>query len=114
MGERSRSARPTVDAADARLDFGWWASNGPRVVRTYLTGRAELADPPAVNILGASVLFTAPEEAYRNLNFALVANQLGVVTNGHYFEQTEVWSESGALLVTAHVLRRNQRPEDPT
>ena len=48
------------------------------------------------------------EDAYRNVNFVLVANKLDIVTNGHYFEQTEVWSEHGDLLIAARLLRRNQ------
>jgi len=105
---RSMSGRSSV----ARLVDSWYPPNHTRAVRNYLTGHAELAEPPTVSLLRASIVFPAPEDAYRNMNFVLVANQLDIVTNGHYFEQTEVWSENGDLLIAARLLRRDRLPDD--
>lgn len=104
-----RPVQPMSGRANvARLVDNWYPPNHTRAVRNYLTGHAELAEPPTVSLLGASIVFPAPEDAYRNVSFVLVANQLDIVTNGHYFEQTEVWSEHGDLLIAARLLRRNQ------
>ena len=108
-----RPVQPMSGRANvARLVDNWYPPNHTRAVRNHLTGHAELAEPPTVVLLGASIAFPASEDAYRNVNFALVANKLDIVTNGHYFEQTEVWSEHGDLLIAARLLRRNQQPND--
>jgi hypothetical protein len=34
------------------------------------------------------------------------------VTEGHFFERHEVWSQTGGLLATADLLRRNEHATD--
>jgi hypothetical protein len=87
----------------------WYPPSHMRSVREYLRDpRGALTEPDAMNLVGVQVHFSAPDASYDNTNFALVANRISTVTDGHYFEQSEIWSEQGELLITAQLLRRNQ------
>ena len=82
-----RPVHPVAGRAGvARMLDCWYPPNHMRMVRNYLAGIDELADPPAANLLGASVLFPADDERYATANFALLANRLIVVADGHYLE----------------------------
>jgi hypothetical protein len=87
----------------------WYPPSYMRSVREYLRDpRDALTEPGATNLMGVQVLFSAPNSSYEHTNFALVANRMSTGTDGHYFEQSEIWSEQGELLITAQLLRRNQ------
>jgi hypothetical protein len=92
----------------ARLFDCWYPPNHMRVVREYLAGAAELTEPPAVNLLAASVLFPAADQAYTVDKSTLVANRIDTITDGHYYEHAQAWSEAGELLLAATVVRRNE------
>jgi hypothetical protein len=88
----------------------WYPPSYMRSVREYLRDpRDALTDPGATNLMGVQVLFSAPDSSYDNTKFALVANRMSTGTDGHHFEHSEIWSEQGELLITARLLRRNQR-----
>jgi hypothetical protein len=68
-----------------------------------------VSQPPATNLIGAHVVFTAPDAAYENLGSALLGSRLTSVVDGYYFEKQEIWSERGDLLVGAQLVRRQER-----
>jgi len=80
----------------------WYPASYMRAVREHL-GRAqppsELRQPAATNLLGAHVEFTSPDEAYADLSNALLASRLKSSADGYQFEQQEIWSDRGDLLV---------------
>jgi hypothetical protein len=85
-----------------------------RAVHQYLRRaqpRTELSQPAATNLLGAHVEFTSPDEAYADLSNALLASRLKSSASGYQFEQQEIWSDSGDLLVDAQIVRRLERPQ---
>jgi hypothetical protein len=92
----------------ARLLDCWYPPNHMRVVREYLAGAPQLTEPPAVNLLAASVLFPAADQAYTVDKSTLVANRIDTITDGHYYEHAQAWSEAGELLLAATVVRRNE------
>jgi hypothetical protein len=71
----------------------------------------ELSQPAATNLLGAHVEFTSPEEAYADLSNALLASRLKASADGYQFEQQEIWSDRGDLLVDAQIVRRREQPQ---
>ena len=85
-----------------------------RAVRQHL-GReqppSELSQPTATNLLGAHVEFTSRDEAYADLSNALLASRLKSTADGYQFEQQEIWSDRGDLLVDAQIVRREERPQ---
>jgi hypothetical protein len=92
----------------------WYPASYMRAIREHL-GRAqppsELSQPPATNLLGAHVEFTSPEETYADLNHTLLASRLKSSADGYQFEQQEIWSDRGDLLVDAQIVRRQERPQ---
>ena len=66
--------------------------------------------PAATNLLGAHVEFTSPDEPYADLSDALLASRLKSSIDGYQFEQQEIWSDRGDLLVDAQIVRRQERP----
>jgi len=92
-----------------RLVDCWYPPNHMRVVRKHLAGGAQLTEPPAVNLLAASVHLPGAEDAYTTDEPILVANRLDTITEGHYYERAEAWSLSGQPLLTATLLRRNEQ-----
>ena len=69
---------------------------------------SELSQPAATNLLGAHVEFTSPGEAYSDLSDALLASRLKSSADGYQFEQQEIWSDRGDLLVDAQIVRRQE------
>lgn len=94
----------------------WYPASYTRAVREHL-GRAqppnELTQPAATNLHGAHVEFTSPDEAYADLSNALLASRLKSSADGYQFEQQEIWSDRGDLLVDAQIVRRQERPQWP-
>ena len=92
----------------------WYPASYMRSVREHL-GRmqppSELSEPAATNLLGAHVEFTSRDEAYADLSHALLASRLKASADGYQFEQQEIWSDRGDLLVDAQILRRQERPQ---
>jgi hypothetical protein len=88
----------------------WYPPNHMRAVRAHLGAGQPLIEPQGTSLVATSVAFTAPSSAYHDLRHALLANQIASVSDGYYFERSEVWSEHGQLLATAELLRRNQHP----
>ena len=91
----------------------WYPASYLRAVDQHL-GRArppsELSQPAATNLLGAHVEFTSPDEAYADISNALLASRLKSSADGYQFEQQEIWSDRGDLLVDAQIVRRQERP----
>jgi hypothetical protein len=56
--------------------------------------------------VAASMSFTAPDPAYERASHLLLANQLTSTAGGHSFERSEAWSDGGALLATAELVRK--------
>ena len=56
---------------------------------------------------------TSPDEAYADLSNALLASRLKSSADGYQFEQQEIWSDRGDLLVDAQIVRRQERPQWP-
>jgi hypothetical protein len=92
----------------------WYPASYMRAVREHL-GRMqplnELSEPAATNLLGAHVEFTSRDEAYTDLTDALLASRVKASADGYQFEQQEIWSDRGDLLVDAHLVRRQERPQ---
>jgi len=92
----------------------WYPAGHMRAVGQYLRRaqpRSELRQPAATNLLGAHVEFTSPDAAYADLGNALLASRLKSSANGYQFEQQEIWSDRGDLLVYAQIVRRLERPQ---
>jgi hypothetical protein len=92
----------------------WYPASYMRAVRQHLGRRQplnELSEPAATNLLGAHVEFTSPDEAYTDLTNALLASRVKVSADGYQFEQQEIWSDRGDLLVDAQIIRRQERPQ---
>jgi hypothetical protein len=92
----------------------WFPASYMRAVREHVTRAGppdELSQPAATNLLGAHVEFTAPDEAYANLNNMLLASRLKSSADGYQFEQQEIWSDRDDLLVDAQIVRRQERPQ---
>jgi hypothetical protein len=98
----------------AKIIDCWYPASYMRAVHEHL-GRVrpldELIQPAATNLLGAHVEFTSPEEAYADLSDALLASRLKASTDGYQFEQQEIWSARGDLLVDAQIVRRQEQPQ---
>jgi len=92
----------------------WYPASYMRAVYEHL-GRVqplnELSQPAATNLLGAHVEFTSPENAYADLSSALLATRLKSSVDGYQFEQQEIWSDRGDLLVDAQIVRRQEQPQ---
>jgi hypothetical protein len=92
----------------------WYPASYMRAVREHL-GRMqpliELSEPAATNLLGAHVEFTSRDEAYTDLTNALLASRVKASADGYQFEQQEIWSDRGDLLVDAQIVRRQERPQ---
>jgi len=87
----------------------WYPALKMRAVRRFLRGETpHLAEPPATNLLSAHTLFPSPEEAYEVDEHLLLGSRLVAATDGHSFEEIEVWSERGDLLAVSQLLRRNE------
>jgi hypothetical protein len=89
----------------------WYPAHFMRAVRDHLAGHGPLEQPAPTALAAATLTFTAPTSAYRDLRVALLANQLTGLAEGHFFERTEIWSVGGELLATADLVRRNERAE---
>src|SRR5207302_4047594 len=101
-GSRPTWPTPTGRIGAVRLLDSWYPANHMRLVREQLAGATQLPDPPAVNLLAASVLFPAGEGAYRTDRSALVASRIDSTTDGHHHERVEAWSETRQLLSPPH------------
>ena len=92
----------------------WYPASYMRAVRQHL-GReqpsSELSQPTATNLLGAHVEFTSPGGAYADLSNMQLASRLKSTADGYQFEQQEIWSDRGDLLVDAQIVRRQERPQ---
>jgi hypothetical protein len=92
----------------------WYPASYTRAVREHLSRArppSELSQPSATNLLGAHVEFTSPDEAYADLSHALLASRLKSSADGYQFEEQEIWSDRGDLLVDAQIVRRQERPQ---
>jgi len=109
-----RSGQYSGHEHTAKILDCWYPASYMRAVREHL-GRAqpasELSQPAATNLLGAHVEFTSPDEAYADLSNALLASRLKSSADGYQFEQQEIWSDRGDLLVDAQIVRRQERPQ---
>jgi hypothetical protein len=92
----------------------WYPASHMHAIRQHL-GRqhppGELSQPAATNLLGAHLDFTSPEHAYTDLSIALLASRLKSTVDGYQFEQQQIWSDRGHLLVDAQIVRRQERPQ---
>jgi hypothetical protein len=86
----------------------WYPPSFMRSVREHLRTRQTLELPKPTTLAAASVSFTASHATYTRAHHALLANQISAITDGHYFERSEVWSDRGELLATADLLRRHR------
>ena len=89
----------------------WYPAHFMRAVRDHLAGYGPLEQPAPTTLTAATLTFTAPSSAYRDVRVALLANRLTAVVEGHFFEQTQIWSQRGELLATAELIRRNRNGE---
>ena len=99
---------PIARASAAGAIDCWYPPNSMRSVREFLRGSSELRDPPPTNLLGVQTLFPARDAAYESMSWVLLANRLTTSVDGHYFEHSEIWSETGDLLVSSQLLRCNE------
>ena len=108
-----RSGQYSGHADAAKILDCWYPAGYIRAAREHL-GRpeppSEPSQPAATNLLGAHVEFTSPNEAYADLSNALLASRLKSSADGYQFEQQEIWSDRGDLLIDAQLLRRQERP----
>jgi hypothetical protein len=72
------------------LEYGWWASNSPTA--GYLMRLA--ADATAERCLAHGTA-------------SRIGLDVSSAAGGHSFERTEVWSDGGAFLATAELVRRH-------
>src|SRR5258708_7963702 len=109
-----RSGRYSGHEQAAKILDCWYPASYMRAVRQHL-GRAhpmsELSQPAATNLLGAHVEFTSLAEAYAHLSNALLATRLKSSADGYQFEQQEIRSARGDLLVDAQIVRRQETPQ---
>jgi hypothetical protein len=85
----------------------WYPAHFMRAVREHLRTGLPLEQPGPTVLVAASLSFTAPDPAYERARHLLLANQLTSTTGGHSFERSEVWSDGGALLATAELVRKH-------
>jgi hypothetical protein len=78
-----------------------------RAVREHLRTGLPLEQPGQTALVAASLSFTAGDPAYERARHLLLATQLTSTAGGHSFERSEVWSDGGALLATAELVRRH-------
>lgn len=107
----SPNRHPWSGRADAlnTLDC-WYPPAYAQAVRRYLDDpRSELADPPPANLISLQAHFTATTVQYDDLEPVLVANRVAATADGHWFEQSELWSQHGQLLLQAQIVRRHQQ-----
>jgi hypothetical protein len=87
----------------------WYPALMMNAVNQFLRGDiSQLSEPPATNLLSVHTLFPSPDEAYRMDGHLLLASRLVAATEGHSFEETEVWSERGELLAVSQIVRREE------
>ena len=86
----------------------WYPPSFMRSVREHLRTGQTLEQPKPTTLVAAGVSFTASHAAYKRAHHALLANQISSISDGNYFERSEVWSDRGELLATADLLRRDQ------
>jgi hypothetical protein len=86
----------------------WYPPSFMRSVREHLHAGQGLEQPKPTNLVAASVSFTASHATYRRAHHALLCNQISSISDGHYFERSEVWSDRGEMLAMADLLRRDQ------
>ena len=84
----------------------WYPAHFMRSVREHLRTGLPLEQPAPTVLVAASLSFTAGAPAYERARHLLLASQLTSAAGRHFFERTEVWSDSGALLATAELIRR--------
>ena len=95
-------------AAVAAMIDSWYPPNHMRAVREFLQGGVTpLDEPPATTLLGGRVTFAAPEGSYDDVACALLVSRIAAIVDGHYFEDSEIWSSDGELLIKAELMRRN-------
>jgi len=87
----------------------WFPAHYMRAVRDHLRTGRPLEQPAPTVLVAASVSFTASDPDYDRARHLLLANQLTSTADGHYFERSEVWSDGGALLATAELVRRSNQ-----
>jgi hypothetical protein len=104
-----------------RLDFGWWASNGPTA--GYLlslvlesVGRLPGLHSVTPRTVDLRIVRLAAADDFEvtaafDLSNALLASRLKASADGYQFEQQEIWSDRGDLLVDAQIVRRQERPQ---
>jgi NADPH:quinone reductase-like Zn-dependent oxidoreductase len=85
----------------------WYPAHFMRAVREHLRTGLLLEQPGPTVLVAASLSFTAADAAYERAHHVLLANQLTSTTGGHSFERIEVWSDGGALLATAELVRKH-------
>jgi hypothetical protein len=108
--------QPRGDAARGRGDVArmidcWYPGHFMLAVRDHLRrGLAAdaLGQPPLTHLTSAHLVFPSQETAYDNVRHALLATRVIGATDGNYFEQSELWSEYGDLLVSAQLNRRDR------
>src|SRR5438045_195662 len=88
---RSRPHR----ALGASLIDGWDPPSCRRSVREHLRTGQRLEQPKPTTLVAAGVSFTASHAAYKRAHHALLANQISSISDGNYFERSEVWSDRG-------------------
>ena len=109
-----RSGQYSGQQHTAKVLDSWYPASHMLAVRQHLSreqSSGELPQPAATNLLGANVQFTCPDEAYADLSDTLLASRLKSTADGYQFEQQEIWSDRGDLLVDAQIVRRLERPE---
>jgi hypothetical protein len=92
----------------------WFPPSFMRAVRGYLGNPQQLHEPTRTVLCAASVSFSASTSIYDLAHHAVLASQIVSTADGYYFERSEVWSDQGALLATAELLRREQERRAPT
>ncbi len=87
----------------------WYPANHMRFVRDYLDARdMELRDPPETTLLATHTLLLHPQDLGDTTNHVLLTTRLDAIVRGVHFEQSQLWSEGGRLLATAHLVRRER------
>jgi hypothetical protein len=85
----------------------WYPAHFMRTVREHVRTGSPLEQPAPTVLVAASLSFTASDPAYERARHLLLASQLTSNVGRHFFERSEVWSDDGALLATAELVRKH-------
>jgi hypothetical protein len=102
-GDAARGAGDVMRMIDC-----WYPAHFMLAVRDHLRqgGTAEtLQQPPPTRLTSAHLMFPSHVGAYKEVRHALLATRAIGETDGHHFEQAELWSENGELLIAASLAR---------